>query len=203
MTQFELYSEIDKHLLEDAKPSQFLNSVYDSPLFAEFPFTMLYKLKLTQQSPIHHPEGNVWNHTVMVVDEAAGLRSKSKDKSVFMWAAFLHDIGKPSTTRERKGKITSYDHDKIGAELSKEFLSVFTEDTQFINDVYQLIRYHMQILYVVKDMSFADIKGLRVNTDTKELALLGLCNRMGRKSSDRAAEERNIDIFLQKCFYVS
>ena len=69
----ELYFDIDKHLLEDTKPSDFLNEIYENSLFSEFPFNMLHVLKKTEQSPIHHPEGNVWNHTLLVVDEAAKL----------------------------------------------------------------------------------------------------------------------------------
>ena len=92
---------------------------------------MLYQLKRTDQSPLHHPEGNVWNHTLLVLDEAAKVRRISRDPKVFMWAALLHDIGKPETTRIRKGKITAYDHDKAGAELSKEFLRQFSDDAEF------------------------------------------------------------------------
>jgi len=199
MTAFELFSDINKHLLEDSKPSIYLNEVYLDPIFKEHPFSMLYELKKTEQSPTHHPEGNVWNHTMLVLDEAANLKVKSKNQVALMWAALLHDIGKPPTTKLRKGKMTSYDHDKVGAELSKEFLHTFTDDAEFVNEVYQLIRYHMQILFVVKDLPFADIKGLKLNADIKELALLGLCNRFGRQGSDRTKEEKNIEVFLQKC----
>jgi putative nucleotidyltransferase with HDIG domain len=199
MTLHELYCEIDRHLLQDEKPSEYLSEIYDHPLFSEHPFSMLHALRKTEQSPVHHPEGNVWNHTAMVVDEAAKLRGRSQNQRVFMWAALLHDIGKPKTTEKRSGKITAYDHDKVGAKLSKDFLSVFTDDAGFINDVSQLILYHMQILFVVKDMRFADVKGILANTDIRELALLGLCDRMGRTDSDIAKEEKNIEIFLGKC----
>lgn len=199
MTASELYSDISKHLTEDTKPSLYLAEAYCNPLFQEYPFSMLYNLKKTEQSPIHHPEGNVWNHTLLVVDEEARVKCKSKNQAVLMWAAFLHDIGKPSTTKLRKGKLTAYDHDKVGAALSTDFLKTFTDDAEFINEVYQLIRYHMQILFVVKDLPFADIEGLTLNTDIKELALLGLCNRLGRKGPDRNEEEKNVELFLQKC----
>ena len=198
-----LYSEIYKHLLEEERPSIFLNEIYNEPVFQEWPFKMLFVLKDTEQSPTHHAEGNVWNHTLLVVDEAAKLKDKSKNQIVFMWAALLHDIGKPATTKLRKGKITAYDHDKVGAELSKTFLKAFTNDISFINEVYQLIRYHMQILFVVKDLPFADIKGLKTNTDIKELALLGLCDRTGRLGYNRAEEEKNIELFLKKCGAIS
>ncbi len=198
MTAFELFKEINKHLLEDEKPSVFLNAVYNNSLFSEYPFEMLFCLKNVEQSPIHHPEGNVWNHTLLVVDEAAKQKSKSKNQAAFMWAALLHDIGKASTTQVRKGRITAYDHDKAGQGLSRAFLSVFTQDDKFINEVSQLVRYHMQILFVVNDMPFADIAGMEKNTDINEIALLGLCDRLGRKDFNRKNEEENIAQFLKK-----
>lgn len=198
---YELYSNIDKHLLQDAKPSVYLNEIYNNSLFTQYPLDMLYKLKSTEQSSKYHPEGNVWNHTLLVVDEAAKVKEKSKNSVVFMWAALLHDIGKPSTTKinKLKDKITSYDHDKVGAKLSKEFLLKFSEDDNFKNEVSELIKYHMQILYVVNDLPFADIRGMQNNTDINEVALLGLCDRLGRTNCDRQKEENNIKMFLQKC----
>ncbi|NMB96846.1 MAG: HDIG domain-containing protein [Clostridiaceae bacterium] len=113
---------MDRHLLDDDKPSEYFESLSDMEVYTKYPFTMLGRLKDTHQSPIHHPEGNVWNHTMLVIDEAAKVKSKSSNNRVFMWPALLHDIGKPDTTRTRRGKITSYDHDKLGAIMSKEFL---------------------------------------------------------------------------------
>jgi putative nucleotidyltransferase with HDIG domain len=49
---------------------------------------------------------------LLVVDEAAKRKAYSTDQRVFMWAALLHDIGKPASTRLRKGRITAYNHDK-------------------------------------------------------------------------------------------
>lgn len=192
-----LYSEIAKHLLEDNKPSVYLNEIYDSPLFLKYPFKLLYDLRKAEQSLKHHPEGNVWNHTLLVVDEASKRKGKSKNEVVFMWSALLHDIGKPSTTKSRKGKITSYDHDKAGAKLAREFLCCFTEDENFINDVCQLVYYHMHILFVVNRLPFGDIEGMKRNTDVSEVALLGLCDRLGRGKVNKTDEEKNIEIFLK------
>lgn len=194
-----LYLNIEHHLLNDSKPSDYLEELYDDPLFQQPPFDMLYKLNITKQSPKYHPEGTVWNHTLLVVDEASTIKSKSKNQKVFMWAALLHDIGKPSTTKNRKGKITSYDHDKVGADLSKEFLLFFTEDKDFIEAVCELIRYHMQILFVVNNLPFANIQGMKDHTDIHEVALLGLCDRIGRLNSDKKKEQHTINQFIKKC----
>lgn len=194
-----LYSEIDLRLLRDEAPAEFLNSISMLPEFKAFPFNMLLDLKRTEQSPVHHPEGNVWNHTMLVINEAAKRRDQSAHPRAFMWAALLHDIGKPSTTRERKGRITAYNHDSKGAELSRNFLRAFGEDEDFVNRVAALVRYHMQILYVVKDMPFKDIAGIRGNSDVAEIALLGLCDRLGRTGVDSDFEEEQIKMFIQKC----
>lgn len=194
-----LYLEIGNHLLQDEQPSVYLNTIYSDPLFQQYPFDMLYQLRRTEQSPQHHPEGNVWNHTMLVIDEAAMVRSRSSNANVFMWAALLHDIGKPDTTKIRKGRITAYEHDKVGAELSKKFLLEFTDDHPFIEQVSALIRYHMHILYVLKHLSFGDVQGMRRNTDINEVALLGLCDRLGRTNCDREKEQKDVQLFLQKC----
>lgn len=199
MTNQTLYDEIGHHLICDDKPSEFLNDIYDNSAFSSYPFDMIKKTKKTKQSPVYHPEGNVWNHTMLVVDEAAKVKEKSKNQQVFMWSALLHDIGKPQTTRAKKGKITSYNHDKVGAVLSKEFLSNFSQDEIFINDVSQLVKYHMQILFVIKGLPYADIKGMKQSSDIEEIALLGLCDRLGRANSDTAQEVENIKTFLNIC----
>ena len=194
-----LLNEINNHILMDEQPSIFLNSIVNTKIFKEDPFYMLYKLKETEQSPVHHPEGNAWNHTLLVVDEAAKLRNKSMDEKVFMWAALLHDIGKAETTKNKKGKITAYNHESVGADLCVKFLQEFTRDKKFIKKVKGLVRWHMQILHVVKDMPFADVKSMREDTDINEIALLGFCDRMGRTNVDRQKEKNNIKIFLEKC----
>jgi len=195
----DLFKIIDNHLLYDDVPSIFLSQLYSRPEFEIYPYNMLQKLQSTNQSPIHHPEGNVWNHTLLVVDQAAKRKSESKDAKVFMWAAFLHDIGKPPTTRIRKGKITSYDHDKVGAELAKDFLSEFTDNIPLIENVCSLIKYHMQILFVINDLPFANVNEIKQNSDIKELALLGLCDRLGRTGANQNTEMDNMRLFIQKC----
>ncbi len=194
-----LYESITKHLLESDQPSMYLNPLSNQPEFKIYPFDLLLKLKKTEQSPVHHPEGNVWNHTLMVVDQAAKYKDRSKNATVFMWAALLHDIGKPSTTREKKGKITAYEHDLVGAKLAKEFLSHFTSDDDFIRNVSTLVKFHMQILYVLKDLPFASIKDMKQESDINEIALLGLCDRLGRTGSNQTEEEKNILHFVSKC----
>jgi tRNA nucleotidyltransferase (CCA-adding enzyme) len=201
--KIKLYKEIDEHLLKDEKPSKFLNDIRDDYKFKEiYPFLMLAQLIQTEQNLTHHPEGSVWNHTLMVIDEAAKRKSNSDEPRVFMWTALLHDLGKAPTTRIRKGKITSYDHDKVGKELSIKFLKEFNEEEEFIRKVSSMVRWHMQTLFVVKDLPFADIRNMLLEVPLKEIALFSLCDRLGRGRMTREKENeerKNIEVFKEKC----
>lgn len=199
MSLEELYKDINTHLITDSIPSIYLSSIIDSPNFQKPPFQFLYQLKLTEQSPIHHPEGNVWNHTLLVTDEAAKRKNLSKNPTVFMWAALLHDIGKPPTTKIRHGRITSYDHDKVGTKMARDFLSYFTEDKSFIEDVCTLIEFHMHILYVVKKLPYGNIPDMLKRVDINELALFGLCDRLGRTNASIEDAESTIQEFIKLC----
>lgn len=199
MTRSEFYSDIEHHLLYEEIPSTFFNVIYDNSIFKEYPFDDLYKLKSTEQSKKHHPEGSVWNHTMMVIDEAAKIKNRSRDKKVFMWSALLHDIGKPATTKNIAGKITSYEHEKIGAKMAKDFLSCFSDDIEFIDSVSMLVKWHTQIMFITKNLPYAEIDKMKESIDVEELALLGLCDRLGRLGSNRVQVENTIKYFIEKC----
>ena len=192
-----IFNEIDNCLLNLEKPSKELNVISERQDFKEYPFSLLYKLKSTEQSKVHHPEGNVWIHTMMVLDCAATQKNKSIDKRVFMWAAFLHDIGKPAATAIRNGRITSYDHDKIGASTAKEFLTFFKQDEIFIEKVCNYIYFHMHPSFILNNRPFADVKKMKKSVDAKELALLYFCDKSGRLFSDAEKERMLSEKFIE------
>lgn len=198
-SQLYLYKELTKHLCSDFQPSKYLNQLLSDGKLDEYPFTMLKILDTIPQSTIHHPEGCVWNHVCLVVDHAARVHQQSRDPLTFMWAALLHDIGKSKTTRERRGKITAYDHDTVGMHMAVEFLSQLTNDQTLIKHVGALVKYHMHPLYVLKSLPFGDIQGMKKETDIREIALLGFCDRMGRTGSNAKEESKKIKMFLEKC----
>ncbi len=199
----EYYEEFSRHLIEDEKPSAYFLKKEEEGIFKErYPLTLLGKLKDTKQSPVHHPEGNVWIHTMQVIDNAALLRDQSDEPEVFMWAALLHDIGKPSTTRVRRGKITAYDHDLAGEKLSWDFLHEFALEESFIIKVSKMVRWHMQVLMVIKDLPYANIKKMVREVPPYEIALLAMCDRLGRGGFSAEIlenEKNNIKRFLEKC----
>ena len=89
-----IFIDIENHLLNDKKPSLYLRELLKSGVFRNYPFSVIGDLVTVEQNLKYHPEGNVFNHTMMVVDEGAQNRDKSKNKRAFMWTLLLHDIGK-------------------------------------------------------------------------------------------------------------
>jgi putative nucleotidyltransferase with HDIG domain len=155
-----------------------------------------------EQNVKYHPEGSVWNHTMMVVDEAAGRRSNSEEPKVFMWAVLLHDIGKKPATIVRKGKITSYNHERIGSRMAAEFLKSLDREPGFIDKVKALVRWHMEPLFVNKGLPFLNIKGMLREVPLDEITLLSTCDRLGRgdmSEQKREDEMKGIDFFLERC----
>ena len=198
-----IFKDFECHLLNDERPSiYFHDEIKKEAYFNQYPFHMLKELKEIPQSSKYHPEGNVWNHTMQVVDEATPRKDKSEDERVFMWAALLHDIGKAPATRVKKGRIIAYDHDKIGADMSIDFLKALTDEEEFIDKVSKLVRWHMQILFVVKGLPFAELSRMMSQVSYKEVALLGLCDRLGRGelTDEKIQQEENtIKKFIEKC----
>lgn len=176
----ELFRKAEDCLLQEARPSPVLDGWMNTGAFSDdASFAGLEALARTEQSPVWHPEGNVWNHTLLVVDLAAARREESRDPRAFMWAALLHDIGKPATTRLRKGRLTAYDHDRVGERLCREFLSPFA-DADFIGRVAGLVRWHMQALYCAKNGDSRGLAQMARQVDIGDIARLALCDRLGR-----------------------
>ena len=184
MDKRDLFIKIDKILLQSSKPSQEIKKLIKDGYFDTEPFNLIKNLVKIEQNPKYHPEGNVLNHILLVTDNASNLKEKSRDKRAFMWGAFLHDIGKLTTTKIRKNRITSYNHDTEGEKIALDFLDKLTDDEDFKKRVSKLVRWHMQPLFFDKNLPFFKPKDMLNDVEYKEIALLSLCDRLGRGEMD-------------------
>ena len=84
-----------------------------------------------------HHEMDVYNHILCVLDNTPSVIQ-------IRLAALFHDIGKPYTlTMDEEGIGHFYGHDKLGAEISKEVLKRFKASNNLIEEVYNLVKEHM------------------------------------------------------------
>jgi tRNA nucleotidyltransferase (CCA-adding enzyme) len=110
-----IWGEIEKLLLRPGKPSIGFRLALDLGVVERL-FPELQALVGCLQEPEWHPEGDVWVHTLLVIDEA---RKRIDDlpypqQVALMLGAVCHDLGKPPTTAVIDGRIRSLEHEEEG-----------------------------------------------------------------------------------------
>ena len=106
------------------------------------------------QSPIHHPEGDVFLHTMMVVNEAALLRDADMthdENMALMFAALAHDFGKPDKTGVDDGRIHSRGHEAAGTEPARAFMERIGAPENVIAMTEALVEHHLAPVIFPKD----------------------------------------------------
>jgi len=112
-----VFGEVEKLLLQARRPSIGLRLLREWGLLPAVAPELL-PLASTPQDPGWHPEGDVWTHTLLAVDEAARTRDDLDRPRALavMLATLCHDLGKPGTTRPDRGRIRSLGHEEAGVE---------------------------------------------------------------------------------------
>lgn len=139
--------ELTKALIKGNKPSIFFNSLYEMKQ-TEW-FKEVFDLKDVKQDTVYHPEGDVYEHTMSVIDEASTLFPTGIDNPdrylPFMLSALCHDFGKLNTTKiNNKGRICAINHEKTGIPLANDFLDRIYNNKGFTRYVDNMIEFHMK-----------------------------------------------------------
>jgi tRNA nucleotidyltransferase (CCA-adding enzyme) len=118
-----IWGELEKLLLQAPVPSAGFQLALELGVVDRL-FPELRALVGCAQEPEWHPEGDVWVHTLMVIDQA---RRRIDDldhprKVTVMLGAVCHDLGKPPTTAVIDGRIRSMDHEQAGVEPARALL---------------------------------------------------------------------------------
>ncbi|HUT22642.1 MAG TPA: HD domain-containing protein [Candidatus Bipolaricaulota bacterium] len=110
------------------------------------------KLKGCEQPPEHHYEGDVIEHTKLMIEKINSPEFKAqfpeaKIDGSFIMAVLLHDVGKPATKKEiekdGKKKIVFYGHENVGAKMSETILRKLRFSRKQVERVKFLIENHM------------------------------------------------------------
>ena len=118
-----IYEELKKAMLKSNKPSIFFERLREVDQL-DYWFPEVKALFNCKQNASYHPEGDVWTHTMEVIDYAANIKTTASNPEYFLIAALCHDFGKPlSTTIDDNGDVHSYDHENIGVDVAKTFLN--------------------------------------------------------------------------------
>ena len=136
-------TELKKSLLKADKPSVFFEYLRKMNQL-DYWFIELKDIIGVQQNPQFHAEGDVWTHTMMVLDQAVKYRDKATNPLGFMLTALCHDFGKAICTEVVDGRIRSIGHETKGLPLIEAFLRRITSETRLIEYVLNLSELHMK-----------------------------------------------------------
>ena len=184
-----IYEEFKKLFLKSSKPSIGFELLKDLGVLKYFP--ELKALISCVQDPIYHPEGDVWIHTMMCLDELSRILKEENivdeyRKLYLFYAILCHDFGKPFCTKEINGKITSHKHESLGIEPTISFLSKLTNEKKFIEIVSSLVKNHLipfQLYFA--ESSLKAIKRLSLKVNIEDLCLVCLADCLGRTILDK------------------
>ena len=161
-----VFDEFKKLLLRAAKPSLGFRVLEDTGQLRFFP--EIDALRGVAQDPEWHPEGDVWVHTLMVLDVAASLRGGdtgagesgseraaqpaagaasphdgADEDLALMLGALCHDLGKPATTERIDGRIRSHRHDVEGVAPTRALLGRMRAPGALVDKVAALVEHHL------------------------------------------------------------
>jgi len=144
-----IFGEIEKALLQARRPSTAFRLLFEwDQLRAIAP--ELVPLAETPQDPEWHPEGDVWTHTLLCLDQARLLIDDLDPPRALavMLGTLCHDLGKPGTTKFEDGRIRSRGHEEAGIEPTLSLLdrwNVHTRGSFPLRDqVVGLVRDHLK-----------------------------------------------------------
>ncbi len=136
--------ELEKALLKAPKPSVFFETLQEMDQL-DFWFPELKALIGVEQDPVYHPEGDVWIHTMEVVDRAACYRDNVSEAYAFMLLALTHDMGKAVTTAVgADGRIHAYGHETAGLPLVEAFAGRLTNEKKVLSYLKNMVPLHMR-----------------------------------------------------------
>ncbi len=138
-----VFKEMKKALLKAERPSIFFEVLRQMDKLKEW-FPEIQDLIGVEQNKNYHREGDVWTHTMMVLDEAAKRREKVEYPLGFMLSALCHDFGKTIATEYKDGQYHAYNHEVVGLPLVRTFLERLFPEKQMVDYVCNMVEYHMK-----------------------------------------------------------
>ena len=99
------------------------------------------RMKGVEQPPQFHPEGDVWVHTLGLLEQLEAGCSMT-----LAWGALLHDVGKPPTFRRAPDRIRFDGHVEVGVAMAAEICRRFRFSNEETRQIVALVENHMRFM---------------------------------------------------------
>jgi poly(A) polymerase len=138
-------------------------------------------MKGVAQPPQYHPEGDVWIHTLLLLENLPRPCSRTQ-----AWGALLHDVGKPPTFRIAPDRIRFDGHVEVGVKMAVEIcrrLRFSNDDTE---QILALIQHHMR---------FSDLPRMKESTLKKFLRMPQIEEHIEQHRLDCVASHGDLSLY--------
>jgi poly(A) polymerase len=117
-----------------------------------------------EQTPDHHPEGDVWVHTLLLLDQLPAGAAET-----LALGCLLHDVAKPVTIERRDdGRITFYGHTERGADMAVEMVQRLKRSREVWERVHYLVKNHLRLV-AAPEMRISTLKRMLAEDGFDEL----------------------------------
>jgi poly(A) polymerase len=137
------------------------------------------RMKGVEQPPQFHPEGDVWTHTLLLLEQLEPGCSIT-----LAWGALLHDVGKPPTFRREPDRIRFDGHVEVGVAMAAEICRRFRFSNEETRQVVALVENHMR---------FADAARMKASTLKRFFRLEGFEEHLALHRMDCLAGGGNLE----------
>jgi poly(A) polymerase len=139
------------------------------------------RMKGVEQPPQYHPEGDVFVHTLLLLE---GLPAGCS--LTLAWGALLHDVGKPATFRRAPDRIRFDGHVEIGVRIAEELLGRLRFSNRDREQILALIENHMR---------FADVQKMKESTFKRFARLDEFDEHLALHKLDCMASHGKLDLY--------
>lgn len=142
----------------------------------------LLEMKGVSQPPEYHPEGDVWIHNLLLLEQLTPQHSAE-----VAWGCLLHDVGKPRTfSHEPPDRIRFNRHAQVGAEMAATILKRLKASRSLIETVVELTDQHLR---------FADVKKMKESTLRRFLRNPRFLLHLEQHRIDCMASHKNLELY--------
>jgi len=138
-------------------------------------------MKGVAQPPQYHPEGDVWQHTLLLLENLPQPCSRTQ-----AWGALLHDVGKPPTFRVAPDRIRFDGHVEVGVKMAEEICRRLRFSKVDTEQILALIQQHMR---------FGDLQRMKESTLKKFLRLPKIEEHIEQHRLDCVASHGDLSLY--------
>ena len=159
-------------------------------------------MKNCVQDPEWHAEGDVWTHTLMVVEQLKQLDEwgdlSKHEQTILLFAALFHDVAKPltSTIDAETGRVTTPKHAVKGEHLARSILRDLECELSIREEICQIVRYHGRPAFLdERENPTHEVIRMSWLANNKLLYLFALADYRGRDTESLSRPEENLHVW--------